>query len=399
MGRQMIIILLFTFIFAGSCISEEGDPCRNDWECPEGQYCNMDNPVYDEMEMDWFGECHFKIDCSEDPTVCPNGYKCINGYCEKDSGGDTGNTGNTGNTGDTGDTGDTGNTGDTGDTGDTGNTGDTGDTGNSGNTGDTGEPDDEVVDTDHPDEEYFDEDFTDEEDFDEDFPDEDIADEDIIEPETIFHFSFDDGKEGWTHDKIDNPSNSWNYDMWAQGAPSSVGPSTCYEGTGCFGFNLTGNYINCNRAQLISPVIDLNSHTGEDLQLSFWHWHNFWASPTSWYDGGFVEFSSNGGTNWNQITGAGYPGTVKIKTDASTFLNPCECDSATFYAHNKPGFIQTTGGNWQQVSIDIPSEMIAENFRIRFVFSSGVQSCTTSSNPTNYSHAGWYIDEVRIQEK
>ncbi|HSW60614.1 MAG TPA: hypothetical protein VLJ60_07425, partial [bacterium] len=221
--------------------------------------------------------------------------------------------------------------------------------------------------------------------------DEETSDDDTTEPVVVASYTFEPGAEGWTHTKIDSATASWPYDWWAQGTASS-GPNSCFEGTGCFGFNLTGNYINCQRAQLISPVIDLSSYAGQALKLEFMHWYNFWAAPTSYYDGGFVEFSSNNGTNWNQITGYTYPGTVKIKTSDGLLYS---CDSASFYATNKPGFVQVSSG-WQKVEIDIPSEMITANFKIRYVFSSGVQKKTDSQTPSNYSHPGWYIDNVTI---
>jgi hypothetical protein len=125
------------------------------------------------------------------------------------------------------------------------------------------------------------------------------------------------------------------------------------------------------------------------------HWYSFWASPTASYDGGFVEFSSNGGTSWSQITGYTYPGTVKIYKGSGLYT----CDSASFYATNKPGFVQTSGGSWQKVEIDVPAEMITSTFKIRFVFSSGVQKSTSSQTPSNYSYPGWYIDDVSVMVK
>jgi len=343
----------------------------------------------------------------------------MTGTCEEDiaNTGDTGDTGNTGDTSDTANTADTGDTGDTGNSGDTADTGDTGNTGNSGNTGDTA-GDEAVIDEDAdtavndedadtvPDEtadeisdesadDLSDEVLTDTGEIPDETVDDITGDDDATGPVTVVNYSFNTDAQGWTHQKIDSATASWPYDMWEQGAATS-GPGSCYEGAGCFGFNLDGNYINCQRAQLISPAIDLSAYTGQSLKLEFMHWYDFWASPTSYYDGGFVEFSGNGGTNWSQISGFTYPGIVKIKKEGGLF-DP-SCDSATFYATNKPGFVQTNSG-WTKAEIDIPAEMLTANFKIRFVFSSGIQKNTTSQDPATYSYPGWYVDDVIVAVK
>jgi hypothetical protein len=154
-------VVVFFFILFSACGSKKDkDPeevlCLKNSDCPSEMYCNMDNPVYKEesnvatryimeendeelpfsdedvkeeepeesdedLEKDddvdervKYGVCVEKTACNEEEAdKCPNGYECVDGYCEKKDT-DTGDTGNTGDTGDTGNTGDTGDTGDTG---------------------------------------------------------------------------------------------------------------------------------------------------------------------------------------------------------------------------------------------------------------------------------------------
>lgn len=375
--KKVLGVVLFSFFVACSI---EDEMCINSFDCPENMVCNQLTGA-----------------CEEDLADTGN---------TGDTGdtGDSGNTADTGNSGNTGNTGDSGNSGDTGDTGNTGNTGNTGDSGNSGNTGDTGndetvnDPDQVDLDNEINDEasDEIPDEITDEtvDETTDEAADEIVSDDDTAGPVTVVNYTFNSGAEGWTHQKIDSATASWPYDMWEQGSATS-GPGSCHEGAGCFGFNLDGNYINCQRAQLISPAIDLSSYTGKSLKIEFMHWYNFWASPTASYDGGFVEFSNDGGTNWSQITGYSYPGTVKIYMGSGGYT----CVSPTYYVTNKPGFTETSGGNWQKVEMDIPADMMTSTFKIRFVFSSGIQKNTTSQTPSDYSYPGWYIDDVTVMVK
>lgn len=207
---------------------------------------------------------------------------------------------------------------------------------------------------------------------------------------------FEAGVGGWTHVVLDGASApSWPLDEWQHGTASS-GPGSCHAGTKCWATRLDANYTSCERAALISPVLDLSACAGRPVTLSFWSYSDFWTGTVSgkvgsWFDGGLLEVSTNG-TAWMAVTPTpAYPGTLKINPDIGS--NACVSPN-NFYVNNKPGWVGTSGG-WQQISVPIPAAAVTSSFRFRFAFSSGVSYASTSAE-TNRMHTrpGWYIDDV-----
>ena len=88
--------------------------------------------------------------------------------------------------------------------------------------------------------------------------------------------------------------------------------------------------------------------TNQFPRLRFWHWFNFENAI------GFVEISTNNGTNWNQIS--------------PTYENI------------------TSGGVWSRPSIDL-SAFAGESVQIAFHFTSG--GCCGNAQ-------GWYVDDVAV---
>jgi hypothetical protein len=207
---------------------------------------------------------------------------------------------------------------------------------------------------------------------------------------------FESGVAGWTHVVLDGASApGWPLDEWQHGAATS-GPGSCRTGTGCWGTRLDANYTSCERAALISPMMDLSSCAGDSVNLTFWVWHDFWTGtvsgkPETWYDGGLVEVSPNG-SSWQSVTPSpAYPGTIAINPNISSYA----CVSQNnFYVHQKPGWVGTSGG-WKEITVAIPTSALTTSFRVRFAFSSGV-SYASSNAETNRGHTrpGWYIDDL-----
>ncbi len=212
-----------------------------------------------------------------------------------------------------------------------------------------------------------------------------------------FGTNFETGVGGWTHAVLDGAvASGWPLDEWQNGTASS-GPGSCHGGTKCWATRLDANYTSCERAALVSPVIDLSACVGRTVTLSFWSYHDFWTGtvsgkPDTWFDGGLLEVSTNG-TGWTAVTPSpAYPGTLKINPDIGSSYS---CVSANnFYVNNKPGWVGTSSG-WQQVRVPIPAVAVTPSFRFRFAFSSGVSFASTSAE-TNRTHTkpGWYIDDV-----
>lgn len=207
---------------------------------------------------------------------------------------------------------------------------------------------------------------------------------------------FETGVGGWTHVVLDGATAaSWPFDEWQHGTASS-GPNSCHAGTKCWATRLDANYTSCERAALISPIMDLSACAGRTVTLSFWSWTDFWTGTVTgkagtWFDGGLLEVSTNG-TAWQAVTPTpAYPGTIKINPDIGS--NAC-VSANNFYVNNKPGWVGTSGG-WQQISVPIPAAAVTPSFRFRFAISSGV-SFASSNAETNRMHTrpGWYIDDV-----
>jgi hypothetical protein len=211
-------------------------------------------------------------------------------------------------------------------------------------------------------------------------------------------FDFEGSDEGFVHNQMqgfDDGGVTWTFDHWDRGAANT----TCPEGQDCFGTNLTGNYIQCQRAYLVSPPIDLSDcgTAGQDLTLSFKHNYDFWTGDfpggTTWFDGGTVEVSSNG-TTW-VAANVVFPGTIAINPDMGSGF-AC-VDKNNFYVDGKNGYVGSSGG-WVTESIEIPSSIASVTFQIRFVYAAGVSSQTTNQvDSMNGTEPGWYIDDIAFQ--
>jgi hypothetical protein len=214
-----------------------------------------------------------------------------------------------------------------------------------------------------------------------------------------FHYDFEAGPAGFTHEAMDGFSGdpSWPFDEWDQGSVSGPGPGACHGGSGCFATYRLGNYVSCERGALRSPTLDLSACSTVPTKVSFFHYYDFWAGITSagtWYDGGLVELSGDGGATW-QAAALTYPGTLAINPQM-TASYMCLAPNA-FYAHAKPGFVQTSGGAWQKVDVPIPAALRTAKFAIRFVYATGVssQNNTPATSRPN-AKPGWYLDDLSL---
>ena len=211
-------------------------------------------------------------------------------------------------------------------------------------------------------------------------------------------FDFEGGAEGFVHGdmpEVASSSATWTFDHWEVGNASAA--TTCASGQSCWGTNLSGNYIQCQRAYLVSPPIDLSScgTAGQDVTLQFQHNYDFWTGSfegTTWFDGGRVEITSNG-TSWQSATLL-YPGTIDINPEQDSYA--C-VEKNGFYVDGKSGYVGSSGG-WVNESITIPAALASVTFQIRFVYGAGVSSQTTDQIASMAGTApGWFIDDLRFQ--
>ena len=174
-----------------------------------------------------------------------------------------------------------------------------------------------------------------------------------------FFDEMENGANGWTHGGVN--------DKWELGFPTS-GPGFSSSGSNAWATNLDGNYgSDYLDIWLASPSINLNGISS--AKLAFQHYYY----TESYYDGGIVEISTDGGVFWTQITPEdGYP------EDRLSSGNPLG---------SMPAYSGYSGAGWHPAVFDISRYDGYSNINIRFRFG------------TDYSihdYPGWYIDDVVI---
>jgi len=109
---------------------------------------------------------------------------------------------------------------------------------------------------------------------------------------------------------------------------------------------------------------------GSDQGLSFYHDYD----TESGWDGGFVEYSDDGGSTWTNLDG------YFIKNGYNSVLGQNQNDDIA----NQPAFSGSSAGYINSI-IDL-SHLDGQTVRFRFTF---------GSDDNTFSH-GWYIDDVSI---
>lgn len=217
-------------------------------------------------------------------------------------------------------------------------------------------------------------------------------------------FDWEDGDQGWSHQRMPEvaqySSNDWPFDDWERGAAVS-GPGACRSGSGCWGTDLTTNYVTCQRAYLESPPMDLSQCADTDIEVELYQWYDFWTGRIdgkNWFDGGQIELSSDGGTSWQSVGGDTYSGQVLINPDIWSGFNNYFCyEKNDFHVHDKPGYVGKSE-EWKRIRIAIPAESRTADVRIRFVYGSGATYPTAEPDvATQNTTAGWYLDDLRVQ--
>jgi hypothetical protein len=146
---------------------------------------------------------------------------------------------------------------------------------------------------------------------------------------------------------------------WEWGVPTA-GPAAAHSGTKVWATGLGGLYANSANWKLVSPEF---TATGNNPQLSFWHWYNTQTN----YDGGNLKISINEGP-WTLL----HPnnGYNSIANSATAGIPSESCYSGI-------------GTTWSEVSFILP---LVTNQRFRLCWHFGSNSSTQNN--------GWYIDDV-----
>ncbi len=208
------------------------------------------------------------------------------------------------------------------------------------------------------------------------------------------NFGWEDRDEGWTHQAVDGVDADWPLDGWRRGVPDS-GPGNCAEGVGCWATHLNGNYVQCQRAELRSPAIDLGACAAQEIEVVFDHWYDFWAGDDGeqlWYDGGLFQ-AANAGEFFEVLDPTDAPGVVRINPNIGRFR--CLEDD-NFQVHEQPGYVLQSEG-WVEARLPLGDLHRVDRFQVRFVYSSGVSHATFDALESQENlRPGWYVDHLRF---
>lgn len=210
-------------------------------------------------------------------------------------------------------------------------------------------------------------------------------------------FTFDNSTHGFTSKVSDGQTYDWPFNEWTRGT-ANKGPG-CASGQ-CFATNLTKTYAQCARGELTSADIDLSACAGKsEVKLAFSHAYDFWTGTSggkSYYDGGVLEISSNGGQTWSVPSGATFPGTVDILTQSGGY----ECLAQnSFRVDGLKGYVGKQMA-MTQAEVTIPAAMRTNKFRVRFSYASGVSAQTANAEASRANTGfGWTIDSLGFTAK
>lgn len=163
------------------------------------------------------------------------------------------------------------------------------------------------------------------------------------------------------------------------GTPSLTQNATYYSsGTKSMYFNTASTSADVS-ASLNSNV---NLSGASSAVLTFSHIAAM-EGPTTSYDYGYVQYSTDGGGSWTSFPTSSYAG-------SGTLFNSVVSFSTRSYANWITAFTGTgstpTNALWQNETINIPVAALTSQFRLRFRY--------TTDASTNYY--GWLIDNINI---
>ena len=151
------------------------------------------------------------------------------------------------------------------------------------------------------------------------------------------------------------------------------------EGTGSVLFSTVSN--SANVAYGMNTNVNLSGLS--NVQLTFSH-QALMEGPTTSYDFGFVQYSSDGGNTWTNFQATDYVGTALATFNAN----------ARFSARSYPDWISNftsesslpNNSLWKTETFTVPTTALTNQFRVRFRY----------TTDTSVNYFGWLIDDVRI---
>lgn len=178
-------------------------------------------------------------------------------------------------------------------------------------------------------------------------------------PAALLSTGFEDGASGWT-------TTSTNANTWA------VQTGTVHSGLQAF---MAPDPDIASDIRLISPSITLPAIGLDHLTLQYFNWRSF-ESPTTCYDGGILEITTNSGITWTQLSAAPlltdpYNGIIE-----TSFSNPLSGLNA---------WCGSSSG-WLRSVVDL-QPYAGQTVQLRFRLGSDSSVAST----------GWAVDDVQVQ--
>jgi hypothetical protein len=177
----------------------------------------------------------------------------------------------------------------------------------------------------------------------------------------LFFDDLEDPNSGnWMHGSIDGGKDEWEYTL-------PTYPSYCTSGQNCFWGYAQGAVADI----YLAMTRDVPLPTGSAPYMHFRHSYSFEMDN---FDGGVIEYSTDGGTTWN---------------DAGSLITDNQYSGIISSGHGNPlggrqAFVSQSSG---YISSRLDLSSLAGQ-KVRFRFRIG----TDSSNEGD----GWYIDDIRI---
>lgn len=183
---------------------------------------------------------------------------------------------------------------------------------------------------------------------------------------------------------------------FAGGTALTVTSSNTYYAQGSRSVRLqyTNSLTTASTTNSYQQTANVNLSTYSSATLSFKHICAL-ESPSTTYDAGYVQYSSNGGSTWTTFPNSSYSGSGTLINNIS---GVGAVTGTIFSTRSYSDWIsQFTGSGstpgtgpaaalWKTETITVPAAALTANFRIRFMI--------TSDGTTQYY--GWLIDDVKI---
>ncbi|MBS1789304.1 MAG: exo-alpha-sialidase [Acidobacteria bacterium] len=164
---------------------------------------------------------------------------------------------------------------------------------------------------------------------------------------------------GWTHQALSGAVD------WVWSTTQSQTPTHSW---------FSASQTSISHRALMSPVFGVNANT----TLSFWHTFNFEtnAGGTTFYDGGTLEYSTNGGSSWTVMPDAAFTAGGFNATISTGFSNPI-------------GGLRAWGGGtigaMTQVTVNLAS-LAGNNVMLRW----------REGDDSSAAGTGWFVDSVTV---